>query len=198
MVYPNQGQVDTASLRGPRPLQVWPNVVTGTRKSSPRTRIAGISTARRRHDPVHAPPVLLERERATGEVEPPHPRPADPDAADDLVPPPARWASVGTYDAVVSVEMIEAVGEEFWPEYFATLARVLAPGGKIGLQAITMPHDRLRVRLPRRAAAVGAGDRAAGRRERACRSCSAAASGRTTRGRCRYLDVWQFGLRSTG
>jgi len=49
----------------------------------------------------------------------------------------------GEYDAVVSVEMIEAVGEEFWPAYFATLARVLAPGGRIGLQAITMPHDRL-------------------------------------------------------
>jgi cyclopropane-fatty-acyl-phospholipid synthase len=52
-------------------------------------------------------------------------------------------AATGTYDAVVSVEMIEAVGEEFWPEYFRTLARVLAPGGRIGLQAITMPHDRL-------------------------------------------------------
>ncbi len=52
-------------------------------------------------------------------------------------------AATGTYDAVVSVEMIEAVGEEFWPAYFATLARVLAPGGRIGLQAITMPHDRL-------------------------------------------------------
>jgi cyclopropane-fatty-acyl-phospholipid synthase len=52
-------------------------------------------------------------------------------------------AATGTYDAVVSVEMIEAVGEEFWPEYFATLARVLAPGGLVGLQAITMPHDRL-------------------------------------------------------
>jgi cyclopropane-fatty-acyl-phospholipid synthase len=49
----------------------------------------------------------------------------------------------GSYDAVVSVEMIEAVGAEFWSEYFATLARVLAPGGRIGLQAITMPHDRL-------------------------------------------------------
>jgi cyclopropane-fatty-acyl-phospholipid synthase len=49
----------------------------------------------------------------------------------------------GTYDAVVSVEMIEAVGEEFWPTYFATLARVLAPGGRVALQAITMPHDRL-------------------------------------------------------
>lgn len=52
-------------------------------------------------------------------------------------------AATGTYDAVVSVEMIEAVGAEFWPEYFATLARVLAPGGRVGLQAITMPHDRL-------------------------------------------------------
>lgn len=52
-------------------------------------------------------------------------------------------AATGTYDAVVSVEMVEAVGEEFWPEYFGTLARVLAPGGRVGLQAITMPHDRL-------------------------------------------------------
>jgi cyclopropane-fatty-acyl-phospholipid synthase len=52
-------------------------------------------------------------------------------------------AASGEYDAVVSVEMIEAVGEEFWPDYFATLARVLAPGGRVGLQAITMPHDRL-------------------------------------------------------
>ncbi|MFI5804098.1 class I SAM-dependent methyltransferase [Streptomyces sp. NPDC051561] len=51
----------------------------------------------------------------------------------------------GRYDAVVSVEMIEAVGEEFWPEYFATLERLLAPGGRIALQAITMPDDRLLV-----------------------------------------------------
>ena len=34
----------------------------------------------------------------------------------------------GTYDAVVSVEMIEAVGEEYWPLYFAALDRLLAPG----------------------------------------------------------------------
>ncbi|MET9558057.1 class I SAM-dependent methyltransferase [Streptomyces sp. NPDC006645] len=51
----------------------------------------------------------------------------------------------GSFDAVVSVEMIEAVGEEFWPEYFTTLDRLLAPGGRIALQAITMPHDRLLV-----------------------------------------------------
>jgi len=43
---------------------------------------------------------------------------------------------------VVSVEMIEAVGFEFWPAYFATLDRVLAPVPS-GLQAITMPHDRM-------------------------------------------------------
>ncbi|MFF2326262.1 MULTISPECIES: class I SAM-dependent methyltransferase [unclassified Streptomyces] len=50
----------------------------------------------------------------------------------------------GQYDAVVSVEMIEAVGEAFWPVYFRTLERLLAPGGRIALQAITMPDDRMR------------------------------------------------------
>ncbi len=49
----------------------------------------------------------------------------------------------GEYDAVVSVEMIEAVGAEYWPDYFRCLDRLLAPGGRIALQAITMPHDRL-------------------------------------------------------
>jgi cyclopropane-fatty-acyl-phospholipid synthase len=49
----------------------------------------------------------------------------------------------GTYDAVLSVEMIEAVGYDFWPIYFGTLDRVLRPGGFAGLQAITMPHERM-------------------------------------------------------
>ncbi|MGW8890124.1 class I SAM-dependent methyltransferase [Streptomyces sp. NPDC055749] len=49
----------------------------------------------------------------------------------------------GTYDAVVSVEMIEAVGADYWPVYFATLRERLAPGGRIALQAITMPHQRM-------------------------------------------------------
>lgn len=49
----------------------------------------------------------------------------------------------GVHDAVVSVEMIEAVGEDYWPVYFETLERLLAPGGRIALQAITMPHDRM-------------------------------------------------------
>ena len=52
-------------------------------------------------------------------------------------------ASTGEYDAVVSVEMIEAVGHEYWPTYFGTIDRVLAPGGPSRIQAIPMPHDRM-------------------------------------------------------
>ncbi|MDF8265271.1 SAM-dependent methyltransferase [Luteipulveratus flavus] len=48
----------------------------------------------------------------------------------------------GTYDAVVSVEMIEAVGLDYLDEYFAVLNRSLAPGGRAVVQAITMPHRR--------------------------------------------------------
>jgi cyclopropane-fatty-acyl-phospholipid synthase len=51
--------------------------------------------------------------------------------------------TVGRYDAVVSVEMVEAVGERYWPTYFGALDCLLAPGGRVGLQAITMPHDRM-------------------------------------------------------
>jgi len=49
----------------------------------------------------------------------------------------------GEYDAVVSVEMIEAVGEQYWPAYFSSLERVLAPGGRVGIQAILLEHDRM-------------------------------------------------------
>jgi cyclopropane-fatty-acyl-phospholipid synthase len=48
----------------------------------------------------------------------------------------------GKYDAIVSVEMIEAVGEAYWPAYFAALDRLLAPGGRLAIQAITMDHQR--------------------------------------------------------
>jgi cyclopropane-fatty-acyl-phospholipid synthase len=51
--------------------------------------------------------------------------------------------ATGQYDAVVSVEMIEAVGEKFWPTYFSALDSLLRPGGRVGLQSITMPHDRM-------------------------------------------------------
>jgi cyclopropane-fatty-acyl-phospholipid synthase len=50
---------------------------------------------------------------------------------------------VGQYDAIVSVEMLEAVGERYWPRFFSTLDRLLAPGGRVGLQSITMPHQRM-------------------------------------------------------
>ncbi|MFD9222734.1 class I SAM-dependent methyltransferase [Streptomyces sp. NPDC060064] len=50
---------------------------------------------------------------------------------------------LGRYDAIVSVETIEAVGEELWPEYFRMLDRLLAPGGRIALQSITTPKERL-------------------------------------------------------
>jgi cyclopropane-fatty-acyl-phospholipid synthase len=49
----------------------------------------------------------------------------------------------GGFDAVVSVEMIEAVGEAYWPEYARVLARHLAPGGRAGIQMITMAHERM-------------------------------------------------------
>jgi cyclopropane-fatty-acyl-phospholipid synthase len=44
----------------------------------------------------------------------------------------------GRYDRIVSIEMIEAVGEAHWPSYFGTLAAHLEPGGHAVLQAITI------------------------------------------------------------
>ena len=52
-------------------------------------------------------------------------------------------AVTGSYDAVVSVEMIEAVGWRYWRTYFETIDRLLRPGGRAAVQAITMPHDRM-------------------------------------------------------
>ncbi len=49
----------------------------------------------------------------------------------------------GTFDALVSVEMIEAVGANHWHEYFGAIERLVKPGGRAALQAITMPHDRM-------------------------------------------------------
>jgi cyclopropane-fatty-acyl-phospholipid synthase len=42
------------------------------------------------------------------------------------------------YDRIASIEMIEAVGEEFWPNYFSQLRDRLLPGGLAGIQAITI------------------------------------------------------------
>ncbi len=48
----------------------------------------------------------------------------------------------GTYDKVVSIEMIEAVGHEHLAPYFAVIGRMLKPGGRAVLQAISVPDDR--------------------------------------------------------
>ncbi len=48
----------------------------------------------------------------------------------------------GTYDGIASIEMIEAVGERYWPDYFSALHDRLRPGGVAALQAITI-SDRL-------------------------------------------------------
>jgi cyclopropane-fatty-acyl-phospholipid synthase len=47
-----------------------------------------------------------------------------------------------TFDRVVSIEMIEAVGEKYWPAYFGKIAGVLKPGGRAVLQVITIADHR--------------------------------------------------------
>jgi cyclopropane-fatty-acyl-phospholipid synthase len=47
----------------------------------------------------------------------------------------------GRYDHVVSIEMIEAVGERYWPDYFSALKRHLAPGGSGLVQAIVIADE---------------------------------------------------------
>jgi cyclopropane-fatty-acyl-phospholipid synthase len=51
--------------------------------------------------------------------------------------------TTGTYDAVVSIEMIEAVGAEYWDSYMQVVHDRLAPGGRAVIQAITMDHQRM-------------------------------------------------------
>ncbi|MDB4959376.1 MAG: Cyclopropane-fatty-acyl-phospholipid synthase [Myxococcales bacterium] len=48
----------------------------------------------------------------------------------------------GTFDKIASIEMLEAVGYEYLPAYFARCASVLASGGRLAIQTITMPDDR--------------------------------------------------------
>jgi cyclopropane-fatty-acyl-phospholipid synthase len=44
----------------------------------------------------------------------------------------------GPYDAICSIEMIEAVGQEYWPTYFQTISKLLKPGGKACIQSIVI------------------------------------------------------------
>ncbi|KAB2777015.1 class I SAM-dependent methyltransferase [Brucella anthropi] len=48
----------------------------------------------------------------------------------------------GQFDRIVSIEMFEAVGEAYWPEYFTTLKRCLKPGGRAVLQVISIEEAR--------------------------------------------------------
>lgn len=48
----------------------------------------------------------------------------------------------GSYDAIVSIEMFEAVGQAYWNKYFETLRQRLRPGGRALVQTITIADDR--------------------------------------------------------
>jgi cyclopropane-fatty-acyl-phospholipid synthase len=47
----------------------------------------------------------------------------------------------GRFDRVASIEMFEAVGESYWPDYFGKIREVLRPGGQAGLQIITIRDE---------------------------------------------------------
>ena len=47
----------------------------------------------------------------------------------------------GQFDRVASIEMFEAVGERYWPTYFGKIRDVLRPGGRAGLQIITIRDE---------------------------------------------------------
>jgi len=48
----------------------------------------------------------------------------------------------GKFDAIVSIEMLEAVGQSYWPTYFSKIKSCLNTGGKAALQTITIANDR--------------------------------------------------------
>ncbi|MCT2558193.1 cyclopropane-fatty-acyl-phospholipid synthase family protein [Tsuneonella sp. YG55] len=47
----------------------------------------------------------------------------------------------GQYDAIVSVEMVEALGREYWPTFMDCVARNLKPGGRAAIQFISMKES---------------------------------------------------------
>ncbi|PUE20575.1 SAM-dependent methyltransferase [Limnohabitans sp. MMS-10A-160] len=49
-----------------------------------------------------------------------------------------RDISDAPFDAICSIEMIEAVGQAYWPTYFQTVSRLLKPGGHACIQSITI------------------------------------------------------------
>ena len=53
----------------------------------------------------------------------------------------------GTYDAIVSIEMLEAVGDEYFSAFFEACDAALVPGGRVSLQSITVPDAGYRRQL---------------------------------------------------
>jgi cyclopropane-fatty-acyl-phospholipid synthase len=49
--------------------------------------------------------------------------------------------TAGSYDAIASVEMVEAVGEHYWPAYLSTIAKLLKPGGRAAIQFISIDDE---------------------------------------------------------
>lgn len=47
----------------------------------------------------------------------------------------------GPFDGIVSCEMVEAVGQEYWPAFFDAIARCLRPGGRAAIQFISMRDE---------------------------------------------------------
>jgi cyclopropane-fatty-acyl-phospholipid synthase len=52
-----------------------------------------------------------------------------------------RDISDAPFDAICSIEMVEAVGREYWDTYFGSVARLLKPGGRACIQSITIRDD---------------------------------------------------------
>ena len=52
-----------------------------------------------------------------------------------------RTTADAPFDAICSIEMLEAVGQAFWPEYFQCVARLLKPGGYACIQSIVIADD---------------------------------------------------------
>jgi len=53
----------------------------------------------------------------------------------------------GSYDAIVSIEMLEAVGAEYYPDFFAACDAALSAGGRMSVQVITFPNDAYEAQL---------------------------------------------------
>jgi cyclopropane-fatty-acyl-phospholipid synthase len=67
---------------------------------------------------------------------------SDAEAKADLRLQDYRDIADGPFDAICSIEMVEAVGREYWPTYFQSVSRLLKPGGRACVQSIVI-DDRL-------------------------------------------------------